>query len=277
MPQTPIQESDSQGFNPDGLIQALETLLESLPEDSVDLSTIRGSRIKRLRSLIEASIERLQKLLPDLDPIKQPPHVLDPSDPEVVGRLIADTLLVQERHELGDIPKFYGSGIYALYYNGSFNAYQPIAKTETPIYLGKADPAESRAATPTEQGTRLWNRLNDHQRSIKPTDNLDVSDFECRFLVVRSAWQGTAEIYLIRRFMPIWNNEMKICYGFGKHGDDPGTRANTRSPWDTLHPGRKWALKPGNVPYHLTVKQIETQIAEHYKTHPPVVAAERFL
>jgi hypothetical protein len=143
--------------------------------------------------------------------------------------------------------------------------------------VGKADPAHSQAKTPTQQGIRLWTRLNDHKRSVTPAENLNVSDFECRYLVVRSAWQGTAEIYLIRRFMPIWNNEVRICYGFGKHGDDPGTRANTRSPWDTLHPGRKWALKPGNVAYPLSVKQIKNQIADHYKKYQPAVAAERFL
>lgn len=208
-------------------------------------------------------------MLPELDPIKQPRYVLDPSDPQVVGKLIADTLLVQDRHPLESIPKFYGSGIYAIYYKGPFVAYQPIVGTETPIYIGKADPADPQATIPTEQGTRLWGRLNDHRRSIEAAQNLNVDEIECRFLVVKSAWQGTAEIYLIQRFLPVWNNELGICCGFGKHGDDPGTRSNTRSPWDTLHPGRAWATKSGNIPYHLSVEQIKAQIAEHYQKHPP--------
>jgi hypothetical protein len=187
-----------------------------------------------------------------------------------VGKLIADTLLVQKRRPLGSLPKFYGSGIYALYYRGSFDVYQPIVGTETPIYLGKADPAQQQATTPTAQGTRLWGRLKDHRRSIDAALNLSLEDFECRFLVVKSAWQGTAEIYLIQHFMPVWNNEVGICYGFGKHGDDPKTRSNTRSPWDTLHPGRLWATKTGNVSYHLSDEQIEAQIAEHYQKYPPL-------
>lgn len=41
---------------------------------------------------------------------------------------------------------------------------------------------------------------------------------------------------------------MKVCYGFGKHGDSAGTRKNERSPWDTIHPGRPWATSEQNKP-----------------------------
>ena len=54
--------------------------------------------------------------------------------------------------------------------------------------------------------------------------------------------------YLIDRFKPIWNNETKVCFGFGKHGDNAATRRNTVSPWDTLHPGRPWATGGRNRP-----------------------------
>ncbi|MGH9767997.1 MAG: Eco29kI family restriction endonuclease, partial [Blastocatellia bacterium] len=218
---------------------------------------------------IEKTIESLQRLLPHLDPIKLPPHVLDPSDPDVEGKLIAETLLVQERHALETVHKFYGSGVYAIYYSGGFDAYKPISGSNTPIYVGKADPATHAAVTPIQQGTKLWSRLNDHRKSITAASNLDISEFDCRYLVVKSAWQGTAETYLIERFLPIWNNEAGICYGFGKHGDDPETRSNARSPWDTLHPGRKWATKEGNRPYHLSIKQIKEQIAGHFLQRPP--------
>lgn len=256
-------------FDHNRLLIVLQSLLDSIPIEPIDSATIRGTQLKHLRFNIENAIERLQLFLSDLDPVKLPQYVLDPSDPQVVGKLIADTLLVQVRNPLRFIPKFYGSGIYSIYYKGHFDAYQPTVGTETPIYIGKADPADPQAITPIEQGTRLSGRLNDHRRSIKAAQNLSLDDFECRYVVVRSAWQGTAEIYLIQRFLPIWNNEVGICYGFGKHGDDPGTRSNTRSPWDTLHPGRVWATKSGNVPYHLSEEQIKAQIAEHYQIHPP--------
>jgi hypothetical protein len=59
--------------------------------------------------------------------------------------------------------------------------------------------------------------------------------------VVQSGLETSAETCLKNFFLPVWNSETDICYGIGKHGDDSKTRANKRSPWDTLHPGRPWA------------------------------------
>ncbi|MEK6283723.1 MAG: Eco29kI family restriction endonuclease [Acidobacteriota bacterium] len=247
------------------LVKELESLLESLPSEPVDSVGLKTSERRRLRELIEQTIEALQRTLSGLDPIRQPPHVLDPSDPDVIGKLIADTLLVQPRHSLSAVSTFYGSGVYAIYYTGAFPAYDLITGTDKPIYVGKADPATSDAVSPSSQGTRLWRRLQDHRKTISAaTTTLNIKDFECRFLVVKSAWQGTAETYLIDRFKPVWNNEIGICYGFGKHGDSADTRSNTRSPWDTLHPGRKWAGK-GNKPNPLSAAKIAALIVAHLK------------
>ena len=179
-----------------------------------------------------------------LDPIEYPDKVFDPSDPRVVGELTARTLLAQPMAPLAGISAFYGSGVYAIYYRGNLPVYAAIRAKDHPLYIGKADPAKPEAETVREQGVRLVGRLNDHVRSLSAAENLSIDDFHCRYLVVKSAWQGTAEEYLIRRFQPVWNNEMGVCYGFGKHGDSPKMRSNTRSPWDTLHPGRKWAAHP---------------------------------
>jgi hypothetical protein len=247
------------------IIKQLESLLASLPSEPVDSSGLKTSERRKLRDAIEQTIAALQRTLSGLDPIRQPPHVLDPSDPEVIGKLIADTLLVQPRHNLSEVPKFYGSGVYAIYYTGSFAAYDLITGTDKPIYLGKADPATADAVNPSSQGIRLWGRLQDHRKTIwAATTTLDINDFDCRFLVVKSAWQDTAETYLIDRFKPVWNNEVGICYGFGKHGDAATTRSNTRSPWDTLHPGRKWAGK-GNKPNPLSGARISEMIIAHLK------------
>lgn len=259
-------------LNPQKVLMALQSLLESLPAGQVNISGVKASQLKQLRQRIVTTIDALQNLMVKLDPIRLPPHILDPSDPNVVGKLIAETLLVQERHALSGVPRFYGSGVYAVYYSGKFHAYRSISGSETPLYVGKADPATHNAITPIQQGQRLWTRINDHRKSISSATNLRIEDFDCRYLVVRSAWQGTAETYLIDRFLPVWNNEVGICYGFGKHGDDPGTRANTRSPWDTLHPGREWAMRKGNLPYRLSAKQIKALIMKHFKTHPPLRA-----
>jgi hypothetical protein len=79
-------------------------------------------------------------------------------------------------------------------------------------------------------------------------------------------------------FRPIWNKEVKILQGFGKHGDSITTRANKRSPWDTLHAGRNWAGGEGQTDKK-TSAQIEQQLIAHfektivYKTFEDVFAA----
>jgi hypothetical protein len=185
--------------------------------------------------------------------------------------MVADTLLLQDKEKLTNVVKhsFYGAGVYAIYYRGPFDCYTPISRKDHPIYVGKADPDALHALTPQEQGLRLFSRLKDHNRSLSSVDNLKLEDFDCRYLVVRSAWVETAEDLLIDWFKPVWNNELKVCYGFGKHGDSAGTRSNERSPWDTLHPGRPWAKSEDNTPNKRSVAQIRTDIAEHFRKYPP--------
>ena len=256
-------------FDPAQLSEALRLLIKALPDNESDLSGIKASRRRNLRLEIGKAIEQLSKLSRGLDPIAQPPVVFDPSDPDTVGTLIARTMLEQERIPLSSLGKFYGSGVYAIYYRGDFSAYSPIRGTETPIYVGKADPATPGAATTEEQGDRLSRRLHDHYRSITNAENLSIEDFDSKHLVVKSAWQSTAETYLIDWFKPIWNKEIGICEGFGKHGDSAATRSNTRSPWDTVHPGRLWAKEERNVPNPLSPRQIKAKIAAHYRENPP--------
>jgi hypothetical protein len=156
--------------------------------------------------------------------------------------------------------------------------YQPIAETENPIYVGKADPASPSAKTPREQEQRLSGRLKDHARTIrKATTTIDIAHFTCRHLVVQSGWQTAAEDYLINLFKPIWNDEIGICYGVGKHGDDPGTRGNLRSPWDTLHPGRDWAHRDPNIRDARPRDQIATEMAAHFALHAPFATVESVL
>ena len=220
---------------------------------------------RRIDAELRALITRAATLLRDIDPIHQPHFVFDPGDPAVVGRFIALAMIAQPRISLPAIERFYGSGIYALYYSGDFGAYGPIRSSETPIYMGKADPQSDTARTPMDQGIRLFNRLKDHLRSIgKAGSSLHAADFDCRFLVVQSGWQGAAEDYLIDLFQPIWNNETNICYGVGKHGDAPSTRANQRSPWDTLHPGRDWAWSDPDMGDARSRDQILADLQRHF-------------
>ena len=188
--------------------------------------------------------------------------MFEPSNPTIAGRIIGLALLARARKPLSfATEKFYGSGVYAIYYNGDFPAYSGISGKEQPIYVGKADPAHPSAKTVVEQMDRLSRRLNDHRKTIaKASATLKLDDFEFRALVVQSGYESAAENYLIHLFRPIWNNETKICRGFGKHGDDPKTRRNQRSPRVTLHPGREWA--------HRAASMQDARTADRYRPPP---------
>ena len=92
--------------------------------------------------------------------------------------------------------------------------------------------------------------------------------FSYRFATVQSGLQAAVEDFLIRFFRPIWNKEVGIVHGFGKHGDSARTRGNKRSPWDTMHPGRKWAADTKEN--QVERAGIEANIAGHFCAHPPI-------
>jgi hypothetical protein len=248
-------------FDPREVEVALRELLDQIPSSPFDFSGIPAAKRKKLVQEIRGAIERLASFMHSVDPILQPPTILDPYQPEVLGRLIGETLLSQPRNQLASLPQFYGSGVYAIYYRGSHEAYSLISGSDTPIYAGKADPPDPLAATPIDQGTRLAVRLSEHAKSIRAATNLDIADFDCRFLVVKSGLQKAAEDYLLSFFKPVWNQT--LCSGFGKHGDNPSVRSNTRSEWDTLHPGRAWALREGNRDNPKPTAEIIRQIQAH--------------
>ena len=262
----------------DRLVSALKKLSEAISrEEPPRLST---QKARSVRESITKAYETLCRLVDDLDPFKNPGVVFDPANPNVVGRIVGIAMIAQPRKPLAGIheDKFYGSGVYAIYYNGDFPAYAGVSKCEHPIYVGKADPANPAGKSAKEQGNRLWRRLNDHRKNIaKAEGTLQLDDFECRALVVQTGWQSSAEDYLIHLFKPIWNNQVNICYGFGKHGDDPGTRANLRSPWDTLHPGRDWAHRDPNMKDAKPANQITAEIEKHAVKHPSFGSIDEIL
>jgi hypothetical protein len=259
----------------EAVAKRVKVLSEAMLAHEKDLTPARA---KLVRQTIADASANLSKLIEDLDPIRHPGFVFDPSNPEVAGRIVAIAMVAQPRKPLANEDSFYGSGVYALYYNGDYPAYAPISKREHPIYVGKADPATPSSKTAVEQGNRLARRLNDHRKNIaRAASTLKVEDFEYRALVVQTGWQIAAENYLIHLFRPIWNSEVKIAYGLGKHGDDPGTRANLRSPWDTLHPGRDWASRDPKMQDARSAKRITDDIEAHLKKYPPLETLDEIL
>jgi hypothetical protein len=220
------------------------------------------------RSLLSEEVQKsaaaLNGLLAELDPIDRPSAVFDPGNPRTVGYFVALALSAQPRRPLAALREFYGTGVYALYYKGTFGAYQPISDTDTPIYVGMAVYEPTNRKDVSAMGTSLAMRLGEHKKNIqRAIETLKIDDFDYRALVVQSGWEGPAEAHLIRMFRPIWNKEMKILQGFGKHGDSITTRANKRSPWDTLHAGRNWAGGEGQTDKK-TSAQIELELRAHF-------------
>src|SRR5688500_17410946 len=108
-------EGTPQRFDYASVSAALDALLACLPAEPLSVEGLRSAQLRGLRERIGEVVEKLSALRLQLDPVRMPATVLDPSDPQVIGRLIAETLLVQARHDLASVPKFHGSGVYALY------------------------------------------------------------------------------------------------------------------------------------------------------------------
>jgi len=259
---------------------ALETLGEALR----DMLSVAGSNttqavVRRIREGLAAHAISVEEARAATDPIRMPRTTFDPSDPKIVGRMVSIALLAQPLIPLANVAPTYGSGVYAIYYRGPHPLYAGISGSETPIYAGKADPANGDASDSREQGPKLTARLLEHKRSIETaeayTDKLPpflspirLADFFYRRLVCATNAQLAAEKHLVRTFRPIWNSETGACWGLSKHGDDAGTRRNKRSPWDVVHPGRPWALAE-SLDNSLTPEQIAERINDILTEMPP--------
>ena len=184
-----------------------------------------------------------------------------------LGKSVADALLSGKMCSLKDLEPFIGAGIYAIYYSGDFAPYKRIRvkkNTEIPIYVGKAVPAGARKGNfglDSDPGAVLYKRLKEHADSIRQAEIIDIKDFLCRYLVVDDIWIPLGESLLIAQFSPIWN---KLVDGFGNHDPGKGRYNQIRSRWDTLHPGRSWAIKCQERPE--TAGQITIEIQDFFRS-----------
>lgn len=178
--------------------------------------------------------------------------LFNPLDKQNLGKSVSLAMLAQPIVKLADIQPFIGAGVYAIYYKGNFELYNPISAANKeefaqPIYAGKAVPAGARKGEnilDSQSGKYLYKRLCEHKESIEQAVNLDINDFYCRYLVVDDIWIPLGESLLIQQTKPLWNN---VLDGFGNHDPGKGRYNGQRPLWDILHPGRKWAekLSPG--------------------------------
>ena len=188
-------------------------------------------------------------------------EVYDPLDYNNLARSVVRALLETPPTELPPAEAFAGSGVYALYYRGELPFYSRGSgrESDTPIYVGKAVPQGGRKGSTKKTpaaGRALYLRLRQHARSIEQVDNLTLSEFHCRYLVVVPVWINPAERFLLEHFQPIWNT---VIDGFGNHDPGKGRRNMRRPRWDIVHPGRSWAAK---LKAEENVKQIVKRLVD---------------
>ena len=167
--------------------------------------------------------------------------------------------------------KFYGGGVYAIYYNGPFKLYKKYSGdegkwTEVPIYVGRAVPTGSRKGINTNEDTdtrELYTRLTQHYASIRDANNLSVKHFTCRAMILTDDEKDLitpTESALIKHFQPLWNTNVD---GFGNHDPGKGRRKQKKSEWDVIHPGRGWAAKQTGTPP--SKDQIRDKIENYFR------------
>lgn len=176
------------------------------------------------------------------------PPEFDPLDYDNLAKSCVLELMSQGPYPLPLPGGFFGAGIYALFYTGAIGSFPHYdlwksPSADRPLYVGKAIPAGSRGGTPITVSTSarpLYARLNDHTGSLQNATNLNILDFECRFLVMKPVWITLAERFVIDHYRPIWN----VCIdGFGIHDPGSGRLQGEVSWWDAFHPGRPWAAR----------------------------------
>lgn len=190
----------------------------------------------------------------------------NPLDKTNLARSIQTELLSRDPIPLKDADKVKGAGIYVIYYTGSFKPYSPIKGGAVPIYVGKAIPKGGRKGgigADASKGRAMSDRLGQHARSIDEVTNLDLKDFQVRYLMVDDVWIPLGENMLIEQFKPVWNRAID---GFGNK--DPGRRRATqyKSPWDVLHPGRKFAEKLAAG--ELSTQFLNERVADYFAGRP---------
>jgi hypothetical protein len=176
------------------------------------------------------------------------PDPYNPLDLTQLGESVERRLLELTPAPLTNVPKTIGPGVYAIYYAGDHELYEPISSRECaqPIYVGKAVPQGGRKGTvdASRETAALWERLLEHKYSLDEAKDLDPSDFFVRFLVAVEVFVPLTERVMIQQLKPVWN---LIVDGFGNHDPGAGRRNQARPPWDELHPGRWWSH-----PYHMS-------------------------
>ncbi|WP_372494925.1 Eco29kI family restriction endonuclease [Micromonospora salmantinae] len=166
-----------------------------------------------------------------------PPPYFDPLSTEDLTTIICSRFERERPRSLAnDLPRFLGSGLYAIYYvAGTDELYAPLADYKIPVYVGQSRSHNSATGKPAKTKDPLWQRVGHHRLSIGGAANLKLGDFAIRLLLLPDVHCGLGEEGLRVGYQPIWN---AILTGFGSKEQGQTTRQSAKSKWDTVHPGR---------------------------------------
>jgi hypothetical protein len=156
------------------LADQIRLISETLAKEAS--AQLPATRAKQVRKTIAEAYSRLGKVITDLDPVRQPSFIFDPSNPKVAGRIIALAMIAQPRKPLDALDKFYGSGVYALYYKGDFKAYQVISGKKPTFSLGHPACRKGMGTQRSKLEGRAHRRPNRsrHRRSFFETPTVNI-------------------------------------------------------------------------------------------------------
>ncbi|MEV1244497.1 Eco29kI family restriction endonuclease [Nonomuraea sp. NPDC049750] len=209
-------------------------------------------------------------------PSEYTPASFDPLSTEQISVTICENFerqpLVSMTHE---IPRFDGSGLYALYYRGaSVDLYLPLARLQVPVYAGQALSSNSATGERVRERFPLHSRLKQHRLSIME-GGLPIGEFRFRALLLPDVHADLGENSLRVGYQPIWNSKLT---GFGSKEQGSTTRRSKKSKWDTVHDGRR--RTHGGVVHDIDAliteakAHIEQQITNYYSLAWPHPTAE---
>ncbi|WP_204060603.1 Eco29kI family restriction endonuclease [Microbispora corallina] len=197
------------------------------------------------------------------------PEFFDPMSTDHVSWAICREL---ERQPLvmfePEIPRFNGSGLYAIYYRGaSVGLYEPLVPYKIPIYVGQAESHNSATGRGARTPDRLWKRISGHKRSIIE-GGLPIEEFGVRLLRLPDVHANLGENALRVNYLPVWN---AVLPGFGSNEQGSSTRRSARTKWDTVHQGRSRTYGDERYDRQELIEAVEEHIAvqiSHYDEAP---------
>ena len=89
------------------VVPPLETMLAELQDLAIRIASVDAGTdarsVKKIRLELEKAVSEIRMTTERLDPVWRPESIFDPSDPNTAGRVVALTMVAQERHSLAAI------------------------------------------------------------------------------------------------------------------------------------------------------------------------------